>query len=421
MLRERERNFKTAWVVTLIISVSLALLWVGMDSFMTIAAESPGNLAEKDKQTESEVRYISASKTHTDSSVFLPVLISNTSSGQATPTTEPNATATPGPTPTAIALPPGGTLILPPLPLGTIEVRSGPTDCDGQSCYDLIVRCDQISRTERVELRIGAPTGSASQQGTILFATGGKGNFWWDDVGFNSAILTELHAQGFRTIQIKWKRGWFLAEEGQLEDITKLACKPATVARWIYDNIHQQGETQPFCAAGHSNGASQLAYALTKYGLANVLDLFVAEGGPNWSRVDHSCIEDVEHAELYGDNGERKTIDLGFGFPGNGSGSCSQGDTTAVSLFQKGSLVFGNWQYYYPTTKVAFIIGSDDTTSTADHAMYYYNTLQQAGTPYLSIEVISGAPHAVTGTEAGMDAIQNTLLDECRIQPSQGR
>ena len=43
---------------------------------------------------------------------------------------------------------------------------------------------------------------------------------------------------------------------------------------------------------GHSNGASQLAYSMTRYGMAEYLDLAVFESGPNWTRLDQSCIQD---------------------------------------------------------------------------------------------------------------------------------
>ena len=148
----------------------------------------------------------------------------------------------------------------------------------------------------------------------------------------------------------------------------RLACKPASAVRWVYDNLHTQAPDKAFCMEGHSNGASQAAYALTQYGLASILADVVLESGPNFARLDEGCLrDDPAFQALWYSLNSRSNVDWGFGFPNNGSGPCAQGDTTFRSAFQHASVAFGNWPYVYPKTMVHFLFGSTDITATAGH------------------------------------------------------
>ena len=64
--------------------------------------------------------------------------------------------------------------------------------------------------------------------------------------------------------------------------------------------------------------------------------------------------------------------------------------------------------------KMAFIIGGEDTTTTAEQGAYFYKKLRQVGSPNTSWEVIPGAPHFVTSTPEGAQAIQQSLLSNCQ-------
>ncbi len=317
---------------------------------------------------------------------------------------------------------------------------SGPNICSGQACYNLAVNCGQVSQPINVSLKVGAPTGGASEQGTIMFFTGWIGDYYWAYDGAvqmaraansnavaspdtirrtldnNSIIIDNLRAAGFRTVQVEWNSGWFIAQQGQTnEDLAKLACRPATIARWVYDNLRNNGG-EAFCATGHSNGGSELAYMMTQYHMADLFSLVVFEGGPNWARVDKSCVLDPAHPELYGDAGERNTIDWGFGYANDGSGICAQGNVAQLSRFQNASLAFNAWFYVYPHTQVAFLIGANDPTTTAKHGAYFYNWLVNAGTPLITYETVPGADHFTTEVQAGADMMRNKLLNECHIR-----
>lgn len=325
-----------------------------------------------------------------------------------------------------------------PLPLGTVNLLSGPTVCGNESCYQIEVSCASVSRPEQATLKVGEPVSNTVEAGTILFATGWIGNYYWDEAvlvnlqlqrlslagldpaqatGNNLDILNNLRAAGFRTVQLKWQRNWFEAETGHVEGMANLACKPATVTRWVYDNLHLQGEALPYCATGHSNGASEMAFGLTHYGLSDILSAVVLESGPNWSYIDHACLhDDAKYSNLHADQGERNTIDWGFGFPSDGTGACAVQDVTFRDTFRSASLVTNGWQYAYPHTMVAFVFGGDDNTTTAAQGQVYYDRLLRQGTPHLSMQVVSGAPHFVTTTTDGAQAMQSTLLTECALR-----
>jgi len=322
-----------------------------------------------------------------------------------------------------------------PQPLGIVSVTKGPYACDGQECYEVQVNCQQISRSEGAIIKVGERT-SQSDKGTILFFTGWIGDYYWEDavetavtnrlidiedhnrvsaVNNNNEILNNLRMNGFRTVQLKWDRNWFEAEPGKVEGMARLACKPASAAKWVFDNIHKQNENQPYCATGHSNGASQVSYSLSHYGLVNLFRTVVLEGGPNMSYVEHACIHDnQDFQDIHADQDERNTFDWSFGFPNDGSGPCAQKNIAYQDDFKEASLISYKGDYFFPETSIIFIIGGDDTTTTAAQGAYFYKKLEQMGTPNTSWEEIPGAPHFVTSTTEGAQAMQQALLINCQ-------
>lgn len=329
-----------------------------------------------------------------------------------------------------------------PLPLGKVVVIAGAQPCEQGQCYELEVSCPEISRSERATLMVGGPNGPAAR-GTVLFASGWTGSYPWAysevdfkqveqaqvipseaTLGSNRAIIDTLRTAGFRTVQIVWARNWFEAERGHAEGMANLACKPATVTRWVYDNLHDDRPTTAFCATGHSNGASQFAYGLTFYGVADLLDYVVLESGPNWSRIDAACIKDDDGEDdggdggddlddLYAEDGERRTIDWGFGFASDGSGPCARSRTAYRSQFQAASVAYGLHTYKYPHTKILFLFGEEDETTTRAQGEVFYDTLKDSGSPWIERLEIDDADHFVTDSPEGAAAMQNALLNDC--------
>jgi hypothetical protein len=328
----------------------------------------------------------------------------------------------------------------PPRALGTVNVISGPIECDtttSQSCYEIQVACPEVTDKLNATIKIGEPT-SQDIKGTILFFSGYTGVYYWEDSAFllvddgvelfsnlqtitpnknNPTILANLRTAGYRTVQVKWNSSWFQSKVNQPEGMARLACRPASVARWVYDNLHAADASKPFCATGHSNGASQVSYMLTHYGLANILSATVLESGPNWSYIEYACLNTPSYAYLFANDGERNTIDKGFGFitPIN-SGPCYKQDVTWTTNFQEASVISAQGTYTYPRTFVGFLFGELDTGTTAAQGKEFYNRLWQDVTPWVSMQTIAGAGHDVTATTEGAQAMESTLLSECILR-----
>lgn len=317
--------------------------------------------------------------------------------------------------------------------LGHITPLAGPADCNGQPCYELEVTCAELGSSEKVRLRLGLPAAGVPGRGTILFFSGWTGNYWWqwdsdpvapDDAEANAEdrriranhkmIIDELRAAGFLTVDVKWERGWFIADEGNRENPPLLACKPATLVQWVYDELHDTSPDRAFCATGHSNGAAELAYLLSRYGMDEILSLVIMEAGPNWSRLDYACLQDEDNETLFDSDNGRNTSDLAFGYPNDGSGICARQKSAWSATFRRTSVaVDGEWNYRYPATQIAFLFGTDDHTVTARHGEYYRDWLEQAGTPLLTRSSAGGA-HVPSGDTAGAAIMRDLFLNECR-------
>lgn len=327
----------------------------------------------------------------------------------------------------------------PPAAIGSVSLLSGAQLCDpatNQYCYNLSVGCPEISQDELVTVKIGERTGG-NDLGTILFFTGWVGDWFWDGstmlAGFarsdpnllpvpdypldnNHTIIANIRAAGYRTVQVKWNN-WFLSAPAQPSGMKALACRPATIARWAYDNFHLQDRNRPFCATGHSNGASQVSYMLSHYGMADIFSLTLLESGPNWSYIEYACLDDTpEYGYLFAEQGERNTIDWGFGYNNDGSGPCANSNTAWRTNFQDASVISRGGNYWYPHTMLAFQFGELDPTVTALQGREFYTLLLQNQTSYLATRTIPSAGHFTTDTPQGAQALEETLLAECILR-----
>jgi hypothetical protein len=319
---------------------------------------------------------------------------------------------------------------------GHVTLLSGPDDCDGEKCYQVEVSCPVIVETIRATLKVGGPSGQ-TKKGTILFASGWIGTYFWegsDDPLYlatleqetmkkvqavntnNRAILDHLQADGFQTIQIRWdnNQAWYQSKNGTIEGQANLACRSASVARWVYQQFHLSDTSHPYCGVGHSNGASQMSYSLAHYALFDIFSAVIFESGPNWSHIEYACIFHPDHADFFASGGERNEIDRAFGGT-SGIRPCYNQDSNYINFFREASMMNGNWRYQYPKTQVSFIFGSLDDTITAKQGELYYDRLVQEATPLLYREVVNGAPHEVTSTPQGAQALENAIRNGCKL------
>ena len=298
-------------------------------------------------------------------------------------------------------------------PLGEAKLLSGPDKCGDYDCYEVEVSSPQLAETDKALLTVGEPETSTSR-GTILFMEGGNGTALWVSRSEDaSRIIEELRTAGFRTVQLKWERGWLRGAPGQSEGPARLASRPATMIRWVYDNLHQQGDDCAFCATGHSGGSMQISYTLTHYGQADIFDAVVLSGGPPLGRIDLGFIQDDPNNEqLWFPDNTANIVDPSFGFPSDGTGPCARKDASFRKQFQDASVSYGNWDYVYPKTLVWFVLGERDNW--IPQAMTYYERLLLEESPLVRIDTVPNAGHRIHSRKEGAEMIRDIMLKECR-------
>lgn len=301
-------------------------------------------------------------------------------------------------------------------PLGQVEVLVGPYPCLQAECYDLEVTCPQVIEPAAATLMVNEADPGAPPRGTILFATGSGGGRLWQTFGAAAmSTIRRLNQEGFLTVQLSWTDGWLNAAPDAEEGQVRLACRPATVARWIYDNLHQATPTTAFCATGNSGGASQLAYMLTHYGLADLLEVVVFSGGPVMSRIDEGCLggPPVDGFPVTYGAGEANLIDLGFGFL-EGGGPCNARDPAFAPAWTRAShntLHLPN--YVFPDTLVWFVFGALDVGSARGQGLLFRARLLEAGTPFTGMSIALNTGHDTPSTRQGAGKIRVVLEAGC--------
>jgi hypothetical protein len=300
-----------------------------------------------------------------------------------------------------------------PLPLGTVTVLAPAYVCGTNSlCFDIEVTCPGVLEPAQATLRVTSDP-QVQSRGAILLTTGGEGlAFYGDDATEAPRIMADMHAAGFTTIELKWIDSWLEGtspSEGQI----LLAGRPATVARWVYDNLYSIGAGTAFCASGNSAGAAQILYSMTHYGLESLYSLVVPTGGPPFSRIDWGCLPATgpNPAAVYPDE-SAKTVDLGYGFA-KGTGPCVFQDPSFLTVFQASSEAFGAHDYTFPKTLVWLVLGDQDTTAAPAQAAILLDLLTQEGSPLVQQSVATNTGHNVPSTVEGADLIRDILLGDC--------
>jgi hypothetical protein len=310
----------------------------------------------------------------------------------------------------------------PKLPTGSLSPRVTEA-CTGiyapnADCFYSNVSCPGINGNITTHLRVTDPT-TATLKGTMIFFSGWTGGYWWAETWLpnNIAMLEHLRADGFRTVEVKWidsvSQTWWAAWSHA--GMAKLGCRPATVMKWVYDNLHTD-QSLPYCATGHSNGASQLALTMVFYGMDELLEAAVFESGPNWARIDQNCLcDDPAYSNIcYSGPNEGEVIDYSYGerFKLN---PCSNKDVSYKQAFIYDSLVNDTWRFQNDTTNVSFIFGLGDKSKThISGKLYYEKLISVSSTPVFSTTVVGAGPF-VTDTALGAQVMEDTLKNTCTI------
>lgn len=178
------------------------------------------------------------------------------------------------------------------LPLGTASSPTALSRCPsgfyaGSSCFQSTVSCPA---TAPLLVTYGYRTPPGAVKGTILMHDGGGGTTPFDHGPRDGRTFAEsfLNA-GYRIVQLAWATDW---EDTGLpqKNLRVAACRPATLMKFIYENVHGgQSASGGMGALGHSGGTGALGYALSWYGAGSYLDKAMFSSGPVFSDLSKAC------------------------------------------------------------------------------------------------------------------------------------
>src|SRR5262245_40635355 len=149
-------------------------------------------------------------------------------------------------------------------PTGTLTLGTNTSTCiTGWTCYNATVSSPDV-----IELPGGKKailgirrTSQPVVRGTVLAIGGHAGQQWWDN---NTTLARQwedrMSAAGYDLVQLKYLgRGWPNPIEGNKQGFLRLACRPATIIKWVHDNWHRDGR---YIVIGSSEGSAALGYSM---------------------------------------------------------------------------------------------------------------------------------------------------------------
>jgi hypothetical protein len=143
----------------------------------------------------------------------------------------------------------------------------------GSSCQHLTVHgCPDVQD-------VGVTTGTLSgKAGTIVMFGGGGGTR-----PTGGAFVTDYHNSGYTVVDTQWDGGgWDMNPTSP--NILASACRGATLLNYL-----SSSSAAPFCAQGFSAGSSEVAYAMSWYGLDKKLNHVELLSGPVMSDLKAGC------------------------------------------------------------------------------------------------------------------------------------
>lgn len=174
------------------------------------------------------------------------------------------------------------------LHLGSWDVTPT-TDCPSSSlltnrCFRVTISgCDGVAPISAL-VKVSNPNDAIA--GTVVFGTGSAGTSWYEASPVaRDVLMRPLVDAGYRVVQRRWEGdGWLPGTDGS--GVAARACSYATLLTYLERELGGGA----FCATAHSAGSMELAYSLTRYGRATLLDQVVFTGGPAVVRLDYGCM-----------------------------------------------------------------------------------------------------------------------------------
>lgn len=329
-------------------------------------------------------------------------------------------------------------------PLGTAQGSSiaCPTFGGGlpnasSTCYQVNTSCDGVADFS-VYLKVNQPAGSPV--GTVMFGTGTGGaslydydppDFFNGSTNGGLAVVQSVLNAGYTTVQVSFGApfndqtpdGWLTGPGG----VRRTACRYATVAQWVYQNIHKANTAAPLCATGNSGGSGVIAYALTDYGLDSIFSMVETTSGPPMSRIDQACAppsdsicqthqftcnagDPVENLSTCYTTDEAGIVDMAYSQPF--CKNAVNGATPPAGFFLSDSILGGPARTF-PKTRVNVLIGGQDMSAAVEQGLTWVNALTNTNK---SQSCVSDAPHPIPSVADGAAQIATDIQNMCKLQ-----
>ena len=163
-----------------------------------------------------------------------------------------------------------------------------------------------------------------------------------------------------------------------------------------------------FCLTGNSGGASAIAYAVTRYGLSNIVGRVVPTGGPPHAALAKGCMRTSGQQAYWFEAGNAANIDSSYGYASNGP--CVLNQPTFQNRWLADSVDAPAANSRMTHLSVVLILGAADTTVAPSHARDWAALLDSQGTKVTVVEV-PGMGHDNSGDPGGQRALRDALMD----------
>ncbi len=294
------------------------------------------------------------------------------------------------------------------------------------TCYSLVLSCPGVADFNGY-LWVNSPAGTPV--GTVLLTTGGTSVDLYADPNafkYGANVVNGLLAAGYVTVQTSFggvfnsnqTHGWEAGPGG----IRRAACRYATLAKWVQENLGQAGK--PMCATGNSAGGALIGYALAHYGGDSILTLVEPTSCPPYSRLDYSCeclgpptqpnlpdpcLSGQELTQCVSQGDAQNFIDPAYSSP-----ICSQAvlshSTSHSAQFLSDSILSPEARMNYSNTSVHFVWGGLDLSSAPVMAQEW----QQSITSPNVHACVADAPHSIPDVLDGAGKILTDITASCR-------
>jgi hypothetical protein len=260
---------------------------------------------------------------------------------------------------------------------------------------------------------VRARPATGATRGFVAFFSGDQGAGWWSKDRVDVIDwFGSLQQSGLEVAEVRWDEpGWLAAAPGEQAGPAALACRPATIVRWLHDQLYVPlglGDVPRacgFCITGNSGGSTQVAYTISHYGLDSILGGVFPTSGPTHAALRQACLGIGDYS--YQGSTATSIIDRSYGFAPD-TGPCSRADPAFAPVWDRDSVESQGTDYFHPNTRITIFIGSADPHM-LPHAQAYDDRLVASGTS-AAIDVLDGVGHEMMQDANARAALRAAFL-----------